>query len=158
MWAEKVSPSPQPLPALALRHPTVVMPCHPNLNALLILRRRAGSRLSFQTSEHLKSRVQTFRASGITKCASVTADNIRRLLTIISGTSLSEPTLSPFSGGGVALTCSAGNRSLTFTAYPDHGDFVFSRNDENDELVDDGIIRLDHNGQLSAVIAAFLAR
>jgi hypothetical protein len=113
----------------------------------------------------LLSDLRTLEVSGVDvpgigdfRVAHTTADNVRRLLTIISGTSLSGPTLSPFSGGGVALTCSAGNRSLTFTAYPDHGDFVFSRTDENDDLVDDGMITLDQNGQLSAVIAAFLAR
>jgi hypothetical protein len=87
-----------------------------------------------------------------------TANNVRRLLTIISGSELPEPKLAPFAGGGVALTCSIGNRDLTFTAYPDHGEFVFSNKDENDDLVDDGMITLEQQGQLNGVIAAFLAR
>lgn len=86
-----------------------------------------------------------------------TADNVRRLLTVISGTSIPEPRLAPFSGGGVALTCSMGSRELTFTAYPEHDDFVFSRTDDNDELVDDGVVSLGHR-RLGEVIATFLAR
>ena len=89
--------------------------------------------------------------------AHTTADNVRRLLTVISGASVPEPRLAPFSGGGVAITSSMGNRELTFTAYPDHDDFVFSRTNDNDELADDGVVSLEQP-RLGEVIAAFLAR
>ncbi len=86
-----------------------------------------------------------------------TANNVRRLLTVISGASLPEPKLSPFSGGGIALSCSIGNSELTFTAYPDQNDFVFSRTNEDDELADEGILTLEQP-RLASVITAFLAR
>ena len=86
-----------------------------------------------------------------------TADHVRRLLTIASGVYLPEPTLAPFSGGGVALTWNIGNRELAFTAYPDHNDFVFMRTDEDGEPVDDGILRLDQAKELGDVVTAFLA-
>ena len=85
-----------------------------------------------------------------------TADHVRRLLTIVPGAYLPEPTLAPFSGGGVALTWNIGHRELTFTAYPGHNDFVFMRTDDNDEPADDGILRLDQTRELGDVIAAFL--
>jgi hypothetical protein len=87
-----------------------------------------------------------------------TADNVRRLLTVISGASIPEPTLAPFSGGGVALSCSSGDKELTFTAYPDHQDFVFSITNETDEMYQDGIITFEQLGRFENVIAAFLAR
>ncbi len=86
-----------------------------------------------------------------------TADNVRRLLTVISGTCLPEPRLAPFSGGGIALCCSLGNSELTFTAYPGQTDFVYSRTNEDDELVDDGVVALEQ-AKLGSVIAAFLTR
>jgi len=64
--------------------------------------------------------------------------------------------LAPFSGGGVALTWNIGDRELTFTAYPDHDDFVFMRTDNNDEIADDGILRLDQTREMGDVFAAFL--
>jgi hypothetical protein len=85
-----------------------------------------------------------------------TADRIRRLLTIVPGEDLPEPTLAPFSGGGLALTWNIGQRELTFTAYPDHNDFVFIRTDDNDEPADDGILRLEETNRLSEVLTAFL--
>jgi hypothetical protein len=88
-----------------------------------------------------------------------TANNVRRLLTFAAAgplrEPLPEPALSPFSGGGVVLTWNHGNRELTFTVYPEHEDFVFSRTDENDEA--NGILTLDQTTKLSDVIAAFLA-
>ena len=93
---------------------------------------------------------------GDLRVSQATANHVRRLLTVISGTSLPEPVLAPFSGGGVALTSSIGNRELTFTVYPDHEDFVFSRTDDSDELADDGIVSLEQR-RLGEVISAFLA-
>lgn len=92
---------------------------------------------------------------GDLRVASSTADNVRRLLTLTSATSLLEPVLSPFSGGGVALIWNIGNRELTFTVYPEHEDFVFARTDEHDEQ--NGILTLTQTAQLSDLIAAFLA-
>lgn len=89
--------------------------------------------------------------------ASSTADNVRRLLIAISGTSLPEPKLAPFSGGGIALICSMGNSELMFTAYPGHHDFVFSRTNEADELADQGTVTLEQP-RLGNVITEFLAR
>lgn len=86
-----------------------------------------------------------------------TANHVRLLLTAISGVSLPEPTLAPFSGGGVAITCNISNRELTFTAYPNHNDFVFIRTNENDETVDDGIFTLQDHDRLRDVLTAFLA-
>jgi hypothetical protein len=100
---------------------------------------------------------QNIPGLGDLRVSATTADHVRRLLTAISGVSLPEPTLAPFSGGGVALTCSIGNKELTFTAYADHDDFVFSRTNENDELADDGVVNLEQH-RLGEVIAAFLAR
>lgn len=86
-----------------------------------------------------------------------TADNVRRLLTVISGISLPQPVLAPFSGGGVALTYNIGERELTFTAYPTHDDFVFIRTDDNGNAAADGIITPDQTKDLSDVITNFLA-
>lgn len=112
----------------------------------------------------LLSELRSLEVSGVDipgvgdfRVAHRTADNVRRLLIVISGTSVPEPRLAPFSGGGVALTCSIGNRELTFTTYPDHEDFVFSRTDDNDELADDGIVSLEQR-KLGEVITTFLAR
>lgn len=95
---------------------------------------------------------------GDLRVAHSTADNVRRLLTLAAAASLREPlpepALSPFSGGGVALTWNLGNRELTFTVYPEHEDFVFARTDENDEK--NGVLKLDQTTQLSNVITAFL--
>lgn len=87
-----------------------------------------------------------------------TADRVRQLLTVISGVQIPEPRLSPFSGGGVALVCSGGNKELTFTAYPDDRDFIFSITNENDELTEDGVITLEQTGRLGALVTAFLAQ
>lgn len=105
----------------------------------------------------LETSGQDIPGLGDLRVSAATADHVRRLLTAISGVPLPEPTLAPFSGGGVALTCSIGNRELTFTAYPNHHDFVFIRTDENDEPVDDGIFTLEPSDRLRDVIAAFLA-
>ena len=88
--------------------------------------------------------------------AHATADHVRRLLTIIPGQYLPPPTLAPFSGGGLALSWYIGERELSFTAYPDHNDFVFMRTNDSDEIVDDGILRLDQTEKLGDIITAFL--
>jgi hypothetical protein len=86
-----------------------------------------------------------------------TADHVRLLLTELSTATLPEPTLAPFSGGGVAVICNVGKRELTLTTYPDQGDFVFLVKDENDEPLGDGTIMLQHRDRLRDVITAFLA-
>jgi hypothetical protein len=91
------------------------------------------------------------------RVSQATADHMRLLLTAISGAPLPQPTLAPFSGGGVALVCRLGNRELTFTAYPDHNDFVFDRTDDNSEPAADGILTLQQPDRLRDVITAFLA-
>jgi hypothetical protein len=93
---------------------------------------------------------------GDLRVSPATADHVRLLLTAISTAPLPEPTLAPFSGGGVALTCNIGNRELTLTAYPDQRDFVFMLN-ENDEPIEDGTIRLEQRERLRDVITTFLA-
>jgi hypothetical protein len=103
-----------------------------------------------ETSERDVPGVGDFRVS------QPTADHVRQLLTAISGTPLPEPALSLFSGGGVALTCSIGNRELAFTAYPNHDDFVFTRIDDNEEAAEDGILSLDQTDRLRTLIASFL--
>ena len=105
----------------------------------------------------LETSGQYIAGLGDFRVSDATADHVRRLITITSGTPLPEPTLAPFSGGGVALSWSIGNRELTFSAYPDHNDFVFMRTDNNDDLAGDGILRLDQSKELGDVIAAFLA-
>lgn len=99
---------------------------------------------------------QNIPGIGDLRVARATADNVRRLLTIISHVPLPEPSLAPFSGGGVALTWNIGNRELSFTAYPDHNDFVFMQTNEDDELIDDGLVSLDQRDRLSDVITKFL--
>lgn len=125
--------------------------------------------LEFESARWLPSLLSDLRSletSGLNipgigdlRVAHSTADNVRRLLTLAAAAPLREPlpepALSPFSGGGVALTWNLGNRELTFTVYPEHEDFVFARTDENDEK--NGILTLDQSSQLSDVIAAFLA-
>src|SRR6266581_5259629 len=88
--------------------------------------------------------------------ATATADRVRRLLTIIPPHLVPEPTLAPFSGGGIALILNIGDRELTLTAYPDHNDFVFMTTNENDEVVDEGILAADQTERLSDVITALL--
>ena len=104
----------------------------------------------------LETSGQNIRGIGDLRVARATADHVRRLLTIIPGAYLPAPMLAPFSGGGVALTWNIGDRELTFTAYPDHDDFVFMRTDNNDEIADDGILRLDQTREMGDVFAAFL--
>lgn len=91
------------------------------------------------------------------RIARSTADNVRRLLTVISGSPLPEPRLAPFSGGGLALICSIGEKELTFSTYPSHEGFVFSVSNENDDRAEDGIITLEQNDQLARLISRFLA-
>jgi len=105
----------------------------------------------------LETSGQDIPGIGDLRVSSETGDRVRRLLTVISGTSLPEPTLAPFSGGGVALTCNIGDRELTFTAYPEHDDFVFVRTNDSGEPTDDGILTLDQTQRLSSLITAFLA-
>jgi hypothetical protein len=105
----------------------------------------------------LETSGQNIPGVGDFRVSHTTADHVRRLITITSGAPLPEPTLAPFSGGGVALTWSIGDRELMFTAYPDHDDFVFMRTDDNDELADDGNLKLDQTKELGDVITAFLA-
>lgn len=97
---------------------------------------------------------------GDLRVTQTTADNVRRLLTVTAETalreSLSEPVLAPFSGGGVAITWSVGDRELSFAVYPGHQDFVFTRTDDNDNTVEDGALPLNQTNQLSNVITAFL--
>ncbi len=104
----------------------------------------------------LETSGQDIRGIGDLRVAHATADHVRRLLTIIPGAYLPAPTLAPFSGGGVALTWNIGDRELTFTAYPDHDDFVFMRTDDSDEIADDGILKPDQTKELTDVITAFL--
>lgn len=94
---------------------------------------------------------------GDLRVSQATANHVRRLLTVISATPLPEPVLAPFSGGGVVLTCNLGDRELTFSAYPEHNDFVFVRTNDGGEPADDGILTLDQAKRLCDVIAAFLA-
>jgi len=105
----------------------------------------------------LETSGQNILGVGDLRVSHATADRVRRLLSVISGTSLPQPTVAPFSGGGVALTCNIGERELTFTAYPADDDFVFIRTDDNGNSADDGIIKLDQVKELSDVIASFLA-
>lgn len=105
----------------------------------------------------LETSGQNIPGVGDLRVSRATADRVRRLLTVVSGASLPEPKLAPFSGGGVALACYIGDRELTFTVYPEHNDFVFLRTDDNGEPADDGILTLDQAKQLGDVIAAFLA-
>ena len=105
----------------------------------------------------LETSGQNIPGVGDLRVSHATGDYVRRLLTVISGASLPEPRLAPFSGGGVALTCNIGDRELMFTVYPEHDDFVFVRTDDNGEPVGDGILMLDQTKQLGDVIMAFLA-
>jgi len=105
----------------------------------------------------LETAGQNIPGLGDLRVSRATADHVRLLLTAISTAPLPEPTLAPFSGGGVALTCNLGNRELTLTAYPDQRDFVFMLKNENDEPVDDGTITLDQRDRLRDVITSFLA-
>lgn len=91
------------------------------------------------------------------RVAGATADNVRRLLTVLAAKPLPEPRLAPFAGGGLALICSLGDRELTFTAYPDSQDFIYSDSDEN-EIVQDGVLTLNHRNRLAGLIASFLTR
>lgn len=105
----------------------------------------------------LETSGQNIPGVGDLRVSPATADHVRRLLTVISGKSLPQPIVAPFSGGGVALAFNISDRELTFTAYPEHNDFVFIRTDDNGEPVDDGILTLDQAKQLADVITAFLA-
>lgn len=122
--------------------------------------------LEFQSARWLPSLLSDLRSLelngeniagvGDFRVAHSTADNLRRLLTVISGLSLPEPKLSPFSGGGIALTCGVRNKELTVTAYPNHDDFVISVTAENDDL-EDHILTLDQSAQIASLFATFLA-
>src|SRR5712692_1090916 len=72
----------------------------------------------------LETSGQNVPGLGDFRVSTTTADQVRRLLTVISGAPLPQPALAPFSGGGVALTCSLGRKELTFTAYPNQPDLV----------------------------------
>lgn len=86
-----------------------------------------------------------------------TADHVRRLLAFVYESPLPEPRLAPFSGGGIALSSTLGNRELTFTAYPGQEDFVFSLTNESDESLDRfGTLSLEQPNALGEVIKAFL--
>jgi hypothetical protein len=104
----------------------------------------------------LETSGQNIPGLGDLRVSSTTADQVRLLLTAISTAALPEPTLSPFSGGGVALICSSGSKELTLTAYPDQRNFVYMLKDENDEFVQDGTLTLDHSDQLRNLITNFL--
>src|ERR1700676_526373 len=75
---------------------------------------------SFHSSPWLPSvlsELRTLEASGANiegigdfRVSSATADNVRRLLTVISLDAIPEPSLSPFSGGGVVLIWNIGGR------------------------------------------------
>jgi len=106
----------------------------------------------------LEARGRNIDGIGDLRVANTTADNVRRLLTVISAAPLPEPRLAPFSGGGVALICSIGGRELTFTAYPDNRDFIYSDSDENDEIVADGVLTLEQPNRLAELITSFLSR
>lgn len=90
------------------------------------------------------------------RVAASTADHVRRLVAAMPTLSLPEPKLSPFSGGGIALTFSSGNKELTFTAYPNHEDFVFSLINENEDISKDGAITLEHHSQLVDLLKAIV--
>jgi hypothetical protein len=92
---------------------------------------------------------------GDLRIAETTANLVRRLLAFISQQNLPEPKLAPFSGGGLALILNAGDRELTFTAYPDHNDFVYMQTNEADEAVSEGIVTLDQTKPLADVITGF---
>lgn len=123
--------------------------------------------VEFETAPWLPSLLSSLRSLeekgrnipgiGDFRVASSTADNVRRLLTLLSAGSLPAPKLAPFSGGGVALICSRGGRELTFTAYPDSQDFIYSDSDEN-EIVQDGVLVLNNRNRLAGLIASFLTR
>lgn len=93
---------------------------------------------------------------GDLRIAQATADRIRRLIAVVPGDYLPAPTLAPFSGGGLSVSWRIGNKELWFTAYPDHDDFVFMRTDQNDEIVEDGVIDLRQSDRLINILLAFL--
>src|SRR5438552_18579755 len=55
---------------------------------------------------------QNIPGVGDLRVSNETGDHIRRLLIVLSGTPIPEPTLAPFSGGGVAITCDIRDREL----------------------------------------------
>jgi hypothetical protein len=89
--------------------------------------------------------------------AESTADHLRRLMTLGPVAQLPEPTLVPFSGGGLSLTWNLGQRELSFSTYPGHDDFVYMRTGDNDQVAADGILTLKQTRELGEQIAAFLA-
>jgi hypothetical protein len=93
---------------------------------------------------------------GDLRIAETTANQVRRLLAYFSEQNLPEPKLAPFSGGGLALILNIGDQELSFAAYPGHSDFVYMQTNEDDELVNDGVITLDQTREISDLITAFL--
>lgn len=94
---------------------------------------------------------------GDLRISSSTADHMRRLLSVISTTALPEPIVSPFSGGGIALVSTIGERELTFTAYPGHNGFIFSRTDDRGEDAEDGVFTIAEDDRLKRIVSEFLA-
>jgi hypothetical protein len=105
----------------------------------------------------LETAGQNIPGVGDLRVTHATADQVRRLLTVISAMPLPEPMLAPFSGGGVALICNIGEKELTFTKYPDYDDFVFVRTGEDGEAADDGIVTLNETDRLGDVVTTFLS-
>lgn len=97
---------------------------------------------------------QNIPGVGDLRIAQATADRVRRFLSVVSVAPLPAPSLTPFSGGGLALTWQFAGRELSFSAYPGQDDFVFMRTDENDLPVADGFVSLDQTDCLAEVIAA----
>lgn len=93
---------------------------------------------------------------GDLRISATTADHVRKLLSAISTTPLPEPVVSPFSGGGIALVCTIGERELMFTAYPGHDDFIFSRTNDQGKDIDDGVLTLDESDGVGEIVSKFL--
>jgi len=106
----------------------------------------------------LETSGQNILGVGDLRIAHATADRVRRLLTTIPIQYLPEPSLAPFSGGGLALAWTVRDRELSFTAYPDQDDFVFIHTNENDLPIADGVLTLEDTEQLSNIFTAFLTR
>jgi hypothetical protein len=109
------------------------------------------------------SRLRTLETTGIDipgigdlRIAEPTANRVRRLLAAVPGRYLPEPKLAAFSGGGLAVIWTVGERELAFTAYPGHDDFVFMHTIENEEAVEEGMLTLDQAPTLSNLINSFL--
>ena len=93
--------------------------------------------------------LRTLKAAGVNMpglgdftIADDTVDRARQLVALASTTSLSAPTIVPFSGGGLALTWLKNDRSLILSVYPDK-EVTYERTDAADSVVEEDTLVSD---------------